>query len=258
MSDQPKTLSERVREDIVVTGAANGIGRATVKYALSQGAEVFAVDRGFDQQFREEFGEHLKLGQLVIHERNLTTESDVSHMMDEAFTVLTGNYKSVIHCAGIYDVHPSDEYPRERWDKVLHTNATLSFLISAHFAKRLSGGPGSVVLLASVAYARGDATEPAAAYAASKGAIVSLTRQLATEWGPRGIRVNSVAPGVIDTAMTTLTTNEEAYNRFLQTLPLGRLGRPSEVAAACLFLSGSDSSYITGATITVDGGYLAS
>jgi gluconate 5-dehydrogenase len=216
------------------------------------------VDQLFNAQFRKEFGDQASSGQLIIDERELASESDVSLMMNDAFAALTSEHKSVIHCAGMYDMHPAAEYPQGRWDEVLNTNATLSFLVSQHFAKRFLGGSGSIVLLASVAHARGDATEPAAAYAASKGAIVSLTRQLATEWGPRGIRVNAIAPGVIDTAMTTLTHNEEAYQRFLQALPLGRIGDPAEVAAACLFLSGPEASYITGATLTVDGGYLAS
>lgn len=258
MSSHPDMHPRRVAEEIIVTGAGNGIGLATVKRALSEGARVCGVDRNFSARFREQFGEHIDSGQLVLDERQLTSEADVSLMMDWAFAELTDAVKSLIHCAGVYDVHPSVDYPRERWDEVMNTNATLSFFISSHFAKRLGDGPGSIVLLTSVAYARGDAIEPAAAYAASKGAIVSLTRQLATEWGPRGLRVNAIAPGVIDTAMTTITRNEEAFQLLLQSLPLGRLGDPSEIAAACLFLSGPDSSYITGATLPVDGGYLAS
>lgn len=85
-----------------------------------------------------------------------------------------------------------------------------------------------------------------------------MTRQLATEWGSRGIRVNCVAPGVIDTSMTTLTQHKEAYLDFLEGLPLGRLGHSSEVADVCLFLSGRHATYVTGTVVTVDGGYLAS
>jgi 3-oxoacyl-[acyl-carrier protein] reductase len=85
-----------------------------------------------------------------------------------------------------------------------------------------------------------------------------MARQLAVEWGGAGIRVNCVVPGVIDTAMTTVTADADATAALLQRLPLGRLGTADEVAAACLFLAGPDSSYVTGTEITVDGGYLAS
>lgn len=242
---------------IIVTGAANGIGRATVRTALSQGAHVFATDQTFSTDFWDEIRE-FDAARLDTHEGLLTSEADVSLMMAAACEALTDGPIAVVHCAGVYDVHPSDDYSEDRWDHVLSTNAKLSFLVAKHFARRIHDRPGSIVLLTSVAHGRGDATEPAAAYAASKGAIVSLTRQLATEWGPRGIRVNAVAPGVIDTAMTTLTQHDDAYAHFLRTLPLGRLGEPSEVASVCLFLAGPLASYVTGAVVTVDGGYLAS
>jgi 3-oxoacyl-[acyl-carrier protein] reductase len=111
------------------------------------------------------------------------------------------------------------------------------------------------VLLSSIAYSRGDTAEPAAHYAASKGAVVSLTRQLAVEWGTAGIRVNAVAPGVIATPMLRISDDPDRLATYLQTgVPLGRLGTAEEVAAACLFLLGDDAAYVSGAVLPVDGG----
>lgn len=244
-------------QGIIVTGAANGIGRATVMRALQLGAMVFATDRSFPEEFWDELGQ-TSPGKLRTHEGMLGEEHSVAEMLRLGRDFLGLRETSVIHCAGIYEVESSEAVSAEQWDRVLATNARLSFLVAKHFALGHTGGRAALVLLTSVAYARGDWAEPAAAYAASKGAIVSMTRQLATEWGPRGIRVNSVAPGVIDTSMTTLTLNENAYRQFIDTVPLRRMGRPSEVADVCLFLCGSSATYITGSVVTVDGGYLAS
>ena len=122
----------------------------------------------------------------------------------------------------------------------------------------LETGRGSIVLLSSTAHALGDAIEPSAAYAASKGAVVSLARQLAVEWGPRGIRTNVVVPGVIDTPMTTILNHREGLKQVVSTIPLGRLGTADEVAQVCLFLTSDAASFMNGAIVPVDGGQLVS
>ena len=146
------------------------------------------------------------------------------------------------------------------WDHTIGVNARGSFLVAQAVASSMIRRGRRARSCCSVRSraGRGDLGEPSAAYAASKGAVSAMARQLAVEWGGAGIRVNCVVPGVIDTAMTTVTADADATAALLRRLPLGRLGTADEVAAACLFLAGPDSSYITGTEITVDGGYLAS
>lgn len=116
-------------QGIIVTGAANGIGRATVKKALAWGARVFATDHLFADAFWEELDAASK-SRLYTHEALLGSEASVAEMMQHGFASLGAQADSVIHCAGVYDVEPSDQCSEDRWNRVLDTNAKLSFLIA--------------------------------------------------------------------------------------------------------------------------------
>ena len=248
MDESPTT------ERIIVTGAGAGIGLATVLQALAQGALVAGIDRN--------------VADVPEHPRFSAQTADVSdpEQVEQAIQAIVDGWgaapTALVHCAGIYRIAPSEEVPVAEWDLVQAVNTRGTFLTARAAAKHmLQAVPpvaGSIVLLTSVAYGRGDAFEPSASYAASKGAVVSLTRQFAAEWGPRGIRTNAVAPGVIDTAMTTVTNHPEQAAALVADLPLKRLGTADEVAAACLFLAGAQASYINGVVLPVDGGYLIS
>lgn len=230
---------------IVVTGAASGIGAAVTRLAAESGWQVAGLDRSESPSG-------------ATHVTADVTDADALRAaVAEVVSDWNAAPDAVVHCAGIYRVTPSLSADPAHWDEVLGINARGSFFAAQAVAATMTSG-GSIVLVGSVAAHRGDVGEPSAAYAASKGAVSSLSRQLAVEWGPRGIRVNAVIPGVIDTAMTTVTSDPDATAALLERLPLGRLGEADEVAKACLFLAGADSSYITGTEITVDGGYLAS
>jgi NAD(P)-dependent dehydrogenase (short-subunit alcohol dehydrogenase family) len=236
---------------MIVTGAASGIGAAVGSRAAGSGWSVVGIDRGFPS------------APDPAHTRvtaDLAEPDDVSAAVDAAISGWGAPPDALVHCAGIYRVTPSATEGVAGWDEVIDVNARGSFLTAQAVAAAMirHGTMGSIVLLGSVAAGRGDLGEPSVAYAASKGAVSAMARQLAVEWGGAGIRVNCVVPGVIDTAMTTVTSDADATAALLQRLPLGRLGTAEEVAAACLFLSGPESSYITGTEILVDGGYLAS
>lgn len=241
-------------ERIIVTGAGAGIGLATVLRALSNGALVAGIDR--------------HVGDAPAHPRFSSYPADVSdaEQIGRAIQAAVDGWgaapTALVHCAGIYRITPSEDVQVSDWDLVQAVNTRGTFLTAQAAAKQmLQAEPpvaGSIVLLTSVAYGRGDAFEPSASYAASKGAVVSLARQLAAEWGPRGIRTNAVAPGVIDTAMTTVTSHPAQAAALLADLPIRRLGTADEVAAACLFLAGAQASYINGVVLPVDGGYLIS
>jgi NAD(P)-dependent dehydrogenase (short-subunit alcohol dehydrogenase family) len=236
---------------LLVTGAASGIGAAVGSRAIDAGWSVIGIDRAFVP------------GSAPVRRRitaDVAQPDDVTGAVDAAITEWGGPPDALVHCAGIYRVTPSATADPTEWDDVIDVNARGSFLIAQAVAAAMIRyhTTGSIVLLGSVAAGRGDLGEPSAAYAASKGAVSAMARQFAVEWGGSGIRVNCVVPGVIDTAMTTVTADRDATAALLQRLPLGRLGTADEVAAACMFLAGSGSSYVTGSEILVDGGYLAS
>ena len=233
---------------MVVTGAASGIGAAVAERAEADGWTVARLDIGYPKSGGRDGCHHVDVANVDSSATALAAvTSDWGRPPD-----------ALVNAAGIYRVQPSTDLDVEAWEATLSVNARGSFLLARAVAETMmrAGTGGSLVLLGSVAALRGDAVEPSAAYSASKGAVSALVRQLAVEWAGAGIRVNGVMPGVIDTAMTTIVQDPAATAAFLSTLPLGRLGRADEVAAACLFLAGPVASYITGIEIAVDGGYL--
>ncbi|MER6914272.1 SDR family oxidoreductase [Streptomyces sp. NPDC000594] len=232
---------------LVVSGAGSGIGRATAELARERGWSVLGLDLAEDR----------RAGIIAC---DITDEGSVRDAFARVDEVWEGAAPDALtHCAGVYRFRPALETTAEAWDAVLAINARGSLLVASAAARRMrEGGGGSVTLLSSIGAARGDAGEPSAAYSASKGAVESLTRQLAVEWGPYGIRCNAVAPGVIDTPMTTVSGDPGAFEQVLRRIPARRLGTAEEVARVCLFLASAESAYVSGTIIAVDGGQSAS
>ena len=148
----------------------------------------------------------------------------------------------------------------EDWDRVLDINLKGTFLVCKHvLALMLEQGQGSIVNIASVEGL--EATEGSSSYTASKGGVVLLTKNLAIDYGRAGIRVNSLCPGFIDTPLTRSIFEQEGMEEYLQRFAhahqLGRIGQPTEIAAAASFLASDDSSFVTGHSLVVDGGYTA-
>ncbi|MEV6345463.1 SDR family NAD(P)-dependent oxidoreductase [Actinoplanes sp. NPDC051851] len=231
---------------LLVTGAANGIGAAVVREALDRGWQVAGLDRVPARD-----------GLDAVLTADLADERSTLAAFEQLDEVWPEGPTAVVHSAGVYQVHPTLDDTTESWDRVFRVNARGSFLVARESARRMRDQPGdrSIVLMSSLGAVRGDAHEPSAAYSASKGAIVSLTRQLAAEWGPYGIRVNAVSPGVIATAMTSLTDDPSAAAAFFESrVPLRRIGTAEEVARVCLFLASGAATYVSGAIIPVDGG----
>ena len=162
-----------------------------------------------------------------------------------------GKVHGVVHLAGIFVAH--DLSDRGTYDATLAANATNAFDLLGALDPRLADG-GSVVLVSSLAFMSGAADHPA--YSMSKGAIVGLTRSLSKKWGARGVRVNALAPGIIDTAMPADIIAERG-DALLARTPLGRFGTADEVAGPIQFLLSDSSTFITGQTIAVDGGIVA-
>jgi meso-butanediol dehydrogenase/(S,S)-butanediol dehydrogenase/diacetyl reductase len=227
----------------LVTGGASGIGAATAALLRERGAEVVTVD--------------LAGGDVTADVRD---PAAIEAAVDAAAGRLGGPPDLLVSAAGVYRIQPLTELDAEGWDDVLHVNLRGVFLTGRAVARRLidAGAPGAVVNLASTAALEGGGDEPSAHYNASKAGVVALTRQMAIEWAPHGIRVNCVCPGVIDTPMLRVMDDPQAGGAWVrEAVPLARLGTAAEVARVIGFLLSDDASYVTGAALPIDGGLTA-
>jgi NAD(P)-dependent dehydrogenase (short-subunit alcohol dehydrogenase family) len=242
----------------IITGASSGIGRASVELFAGAGAVVIAAD------VADEAGQHLadEMGRkghtcTFIH-ADVSKESDVRAMVHLALSQY-GRLDAIFNNAGIEgDQAPTAEATLDNWERVIDINLKGTFLgMKYGIEAMLRNGGGSVINNASVAGLVGFPGIPA--YCASKGGVVQLTRGAALEYATQGVRVNCLCPGVIDTPMVQRFThdNPEMQQQMTQMEPVGRLGRPEEVAELALFLASDRSSFITGAIIPVDGGFVA-
>ena len=229
---------------VVITGGAGGIGVATAQTFLEHGAHVLLVD--LDAERLATAKAALGGTRVFTVVSDLATPAACVEIMDNAKPVY-----ALVHLAGVFERDPllSDEHGV--WDRAIAANLTNAYDMAVALRTRADPRePSRLVFASSVAYRRGSADR--AAYAAAKGGIVGLTRALSRKYAP-DILVNAVAPGLIVTRMSESIVAErgEAYQ---QEIPLRRFGQPSEVASVIRFLCSKDSSYITGQTITIDGG----
>jgi gluconate 5-dehydrogenase len=171
-----------------------------------------------------------------------------------------GRLDILVNNAGISWGEPIETMPVEKWRQVFDTNATGCFLMSQAAGREMlrAGRGGSIINIASVAGITGLASDvlDAVGYSASKGAIITLTRDLAVKWGPSGIRVNAIAPGFFDTRLSH-SLLEKTREKVEKTTPMGRIGLPGELAGVAVFLASAASSYMTGQVLAVDGGMTA-
>ena len=245
----------------LITGGTRGIGQ-TMAYALAEaGADIVLVQR--DESNLQTRDHVVSLGRkCTIHIADLADQASVLKIVPTLAS--QGHDMSILlTCAGIQKRHPAHQFPDEDWNSVLQVNLTTVFTMCRDFGAYLLQKPdpapgksrGNIINVASLLTYQGGITVPA--YAASKGGIGQLTKALSNEWASKGINVNAIAPGYIDTDMNTaLMADVERQKSILTRIPAGRWGKPEDFKGAVVFLAGDASRYVSGEIINVDGGWM--
>jgi 3-oxoacyl-[acyl-carrier protein] reductase len=240
----------------LVTGGSRGLGRAIALALAAEGAGVAVNYRESADKARAVADEIAKAGGRAVAVRaDIAREAEVVAMFDEIEKAL-GPVEVLVNNAAYCPVVPTTQITAEEWDRALQVNVTGTFLCSREMIRRLLalGRKGRIVNVSSQAAFRGSESGKSA-YDASKGAIVAFTVSLAREMAKKGIAVNAVAPGLMYTEMLAPYV-DAAPEKFNSRLPIGRLGRPEEVADVVAFLASDRASFMTGATVDVSGGML--
>ena len=236
----------------VVTGASRGIGEAIARQLDRDGARVALVARSTDRL--EAIATDLTNDPLVLP-ADLSEDGSVEQIA-EAVLEAFGGLDVLVNSAAVERNQPAHKATGDAIDATLFVNLRQVFLLCTAFAKPLFASQGSIVNISSTAATGAGGTQ--GAYAASKGGLDTLTKNLANEWANKGVRVNGVAPGLVDTEMWESTfelLGEESVRAgFVKRVPLARWGTADEIADAACFLASGDASYVTGQTLRVDGG----
>ncbi|MFK4144040.1 3-oxoacyl-ACP reductase FabG [Streptomyces sp. NPDC004065] len=237
----------------LVTGASRGIGAAIALTLAEHGCDVALNYRSNDTK-AEEVAERIRaLGREALPLRaDISDEAQVAAMYKELKAAWRSLDVAVLNSGVTADGHLA-AMSGAKWQEVIGTNLTGTFYTAREATKQMYASGGAIVLIASTSGIAGRAGQ--ANYAASKGGVISLAKTLSYEVAPRGIRVNVVAPGFIDTDMVKKVPPAQ-MKEALQAIPMGRMGTPAEVAQAAAFLASPAASYITGKVLTVDGGMI--
>jgi glucose 1-dehydrogenase len=243
-------------KNIIITGAGSGLGKAAALAAANEGAALILADIS-TKTLQETKKEITKAGG-----RALTVEMDVCNLgsideMIEAAVTAFGKIDGIVNCAGIFSRIPFLELQEADFDRMININLKGSFLCTQRVIKQFidQRTGGSIVFLSSISGYIGFTNS--AHYCASKGAIRQLSKAVALEFGPQGIRSNVVAPGTIKTPMNDwIIKDPEMYAKSVASIPMGRFGDAAEIASAIVFLLSDEASYCTGAELLVDGGQI--
>lgn len=241
----------------VITGAGSGIGRATTVRFAQEGANVLLMDRDGDGMM-----ETVKLGggapgRFEVVEADVTDKAAPDAAMATCRETF-GPVDILINNAGIGGAKAVHETDDDNLDAFIDVNLRGAFRVARAAVNEMRGRGGSIVNLASVFGMRG--FPGSSIYSATKAAMIGLTQNMAADYGREGIRVNAIAPGFIETPLTAarIATNKWFVDAMVGGTPMGRTGKPEEIAAAALFLCSEDASFVNGHTLVVDGGWASS
>jgi 3-oxoacyl-[acyl-carrier protein] reductase len=238
----------------IVTGASKGIGAAIAKHLAAAGAAV-VVNYSSSKEGADRIVAEIKKGggKALAVQANMAKKPDIERLFSETKKAL-GAVDILVNNAGRYDFFPLDSLTEENYHQMFDLNVLGLLLASKQAAKHFSPTGGSIVNISSVA--ANSAPPNMSVYGATKGAVDSATKALAKELGPRKIRVNSISPGPVETPGTSdFLSDEQAVKQIIAMTPLGRIGRPEDIAAVAVFLASDDSAWITGEVIRVAGGF---
>jgi NAD(P)-dependent dehydrogenase (short-subunit alcohol dehydrogenase family) len=244
----------------LVTGAMRGMGKADALVLAKQGAKVVVTDIDLGQC--EAVVEEIESdgGEAKAFRMDVSDNDEVNKVFDAVIDAY-GQVDILVNNAGIFRPKPALEITKEEWEEMIHINLRGQFTCAQRAAKEMvKTGGGRIINIASIASGQtGVGVAGGTHYTATKGGVLGMTEALAVELAEHNITVNAVAPGAIDTPMLDEAGfNDEAMKGLLAGVPLGRMGTPDEIAAAVVFLASDEASYVTGAVLTVDGGWLAS
>ncbi|PTB44983.1 uncharacterized protein TrAFT101_000460 [Trichoderma asperellum] len=245
----------------VVTGATRGIGQAVAIGLAEAGADIILIQRDTTSTATKEAVE--KAGRKAwIFTADLAVQEQVANIAKDV-TAAGHKVDILVNCAGIQRRHPCEEFPDNDWNDVIQVNLNTVFTLCRDFGREMlslpvspvTGRRGSIINFASLLTFQGGFTVPA--YAASKGAVGQVTKSFANEWTAKGITVNAIAPGYIETEMNTaLLNNPERLASISARIPAGRWGSPEDFKGTSVYLASKASGYVSGHTLVVDGGWM--
>ena len=237
----------------IITGGGTGIGLATARAFCQEGAKVILFGRRKEKLEKavEKLG-----GSAIIVQGDMTNNNDLDKLINETLH----NFKKIdvlVNNAGLFNGSPLHEISDSQWDEIMDINIRSVFQLTRRVLPvMLSQKYGSIIHISSIAGLI--AIPQVAAYNVSKGALNQFSRSIAVEYGSSGIRSNSICPGLIATDMTAdLMKDADLMKEWSKEYPIGRFGKPEDVANACLYLASDESSFVTGITLPVDGGFTA-
>ena len=242
----------------VVTGASSGLGVGFARALAQAGANLVLAARRADR-LESLAAELREAGAEVLPVACDVTDPNQVEALKDACLERFGRADILVNNAGTTEIVPAENESEEAFLRVLNVNLNGAFYCAQRFGRvMLEAGQGSIINVASILGLVGSGSIPQAGYVASKGAVVNLTRELAAQWARRGVRVNGIAPGFFKSEMTEeMFSDERSMSWLRRKTPAGRPGEVEELYGAVIYLASDASSYVTGQTIAVDGGWTA-